>query len=351
LKRQPSGDWKFEDRIVKRQDSMNFGAEVALEGEWLLVGDPGHEINDGKPHTHGQAHFYRRLETGEFRYEHTVRSAEIDDGFGKEVALSKPASCASGDDCVNAAIGAPGDDGNEQPNVGAVFMYAVPSSTPELQSIKLIPQDGKAYDFFGTEVALDGDTVATTAPSWREDQKGTAYIFERQASGDWVDSGARFVPPGDRPGTIGHIGLTQKGMLCGAMSSPGGAGMAYLWEKDAQGKWGEPLPISPPAGSPGEFGETVAIEGDILVVTASVKTKGAFAYFYRKTPTGWDFNTPERIEAANDAAPLFGFDAVVSQQTVAIVAPHEFDSINEEIGKPDYSGAVYFYNVPKWGTD
>ncbi len=348
LERQPSGDWTFKARIVKRPDSMNFGAEVALEGDWLLVGDPGQEL-PGKPATQGQAHFYKRLETGNFAYTYLVRSAAVNDGFGKEVALSKPASCASGNDCVNAAIGANGDD-EKAGDVGAVFMYAVSSDKLELQS-KLIPADGQAYDFFGTEVALDGDTLATVAASWREGQHGTAYLFERQAGGDWVDSGARFVPPGDWHGTIGHIGLTQQGLLCGASLPRGGAGIAYLWEKDAQGNWGQPLPIAPPPGSPGEFGETVAIEGDILVVTASLESKGAFAYFYRRTPSGWDFATPERTEAANDAAPIFGFDAVVSEQSVAIVAPHEFDASNEEIEKPDYSGAVYFYNVPKWGTD
>ena len=54
------------------------------------------------------------------------------------------------------------------------------------QIAKLTADDGAAYDWFGTSVSIDGDTVVigAYADDDKGDKSGSAYVFTRDTAGE-----------------------------------------------------------------------------------------------------------------------------------------------------------------------
>ena len=75
------------------------------------------------------------------------------------------------------------------------------------QDQKLTASDGAVDDYFGTYVAIDGDTAIIGAP--RDDntgaESGAAYIFVRDGGGNWTPQ--QKITPTD-PGATDNFGLS-----------------------------------------------------------------------------------------------------------------------------------------------
>jgi hypothetical protein len=147
---------------------------------------------------------------------------------------------------------------------------------------KLIAQDGQAYDFFGT-VALSGDTLAvgakgsTPATSFGNRwSQGAVYIFTRQA-GNWVLVKKLLAPDGEAGDQFGaSVALEGDTLVVGApwhdVDGVIDRGAAYVYGRNAGGanNWGLVAELTVADGLPGDgFGNSVAISGDLVVVGAS----------------------------------------------------------------------------------
>lgn len=80
----------------------------------------------------------------------TAGDGRLGDRFGDAVAL----------DGDTALAGASGDDIGANPDQGSVYVFTRNGST-WTQQAKLIGNDGAENEFFGTSIALDGDTALT----------------------------------------------------------------------------------------------------------------------------------------------------------------------------------------------
>ncbi len=149
-----------------------FGAAVAMEGDWLLVGDP---LDDAAGVDSGGAYLYRVLEPFAF-YEDMLVPPEVQagDGFGGALAFV-------GDRIV---IGAPGDDG-QGADAGAAYVVAFDASAGDELSVvqRIVSDGGGAGDRFGSGVAVHGERVVAGAPGKETPATpgGRAVVFHRDA--------------------------------------------------------------------------------------------------------------------------------------------------------------------------
>ncbi|MCZ7684310.1 MAG: hypothetical protein M5U28_38260 [Sandaracinaceae bacterium] len=154
-----------------------FGASVALDGDTALVGAIGDDTSRGT--NAGSAYVFVRSGptwTEQARLE--ASDGATNDVFGASVAL----------DGDSALVGMRWDDTARGADAGSAYVF-VRSSTTWTEQAKLEASDGAAYDYFGTSVALDGDTALVGADgddTGRGGDAGSAYVFVRSGT-TWTE--------------------------------------------------------------------------------------------------------------------------------------------------------------------
>ena len=236
-------------------------------------------------------------------------NAEAQDNFGKSVAVS-------GNVMV---FGAPKEDSdgssetdNSSLDSGAAFVFLQNGNSWSQQAYLKASNVGDD-DSFGESVAISGDTIVVSAP--KEDSDGTS-----QADNSSDESGAVYI-------------FTRNGNSW--------IQEAYLKASNSE------------AGD--QFGSSVALDGDTLVVGAisedsdgstgadnSVSNSGA-VYVFTRTGTTW--TQQSYLKASNaDADDNFGSNVSVSSDSLIVAAPGEdSDGSSEEDDSASESGAAYIF--------
>ncbi|YCM43901.1 FG-GAP repeat protein [Verrucomicrobiaceae bacterium 227] len=237
------------------------------------------------------------------------------------------------------------------------------------------------YDRFGSDVAIDGDTLVVGA--FREDSgsagvdgdqfndeidnSGAVYVFVRDGE-SWVQQAyLKASNPGDGDYFGSSVAISGDTIVVGAAresSSSAGvngeqdddgfsrAGAAYVFTRDGE-SWSQEAYLK--ASNPGAndyFGFSVDISGDLIVVGAygesslplnllddDVASNSGAAYLYRRTGGVW---SQEAFLKAHNARELsnFGIAVAVSGETVLVGASLEDDP--QGAGLID-SGAAYVF--------
>jgi VCBS repeat-containing protein len=259
------------------------------------------------------------------------------------------------------AVGAPFDDplGSDS---GSVYLLARnqggPNQWGRLQTV--LPNDGRGGDQFGYSVALSGRTLVVGARFGQASGRnsGTAYIFEPSPTNANVWVQTRKIAPADGAANdlFGFsVAINGDTVLVGSRRDDDlgdSSGSAYLFERNKGGSnaWGQADKILASNGSGAdEFGFSVSISGDALVVGAPVAMTGTVttgsAYVFQRNPT----NSEDWIEvkilspvngAANDQ---FGLSLGISGDTIAVGAPMHRDGAQ--------SGAAFIYQRNQDGPD
>ena len=87
---------------------------------------------------------------------------------------------------TTALVGAKSDDDNGSAS-GSAYIFEQQQDGTWLETAKLLPSDGASYDWFGYSVAISG-TTAMVGASYDDDNgdvSGSAYIFEQQQEYQW----------------------------------------------------------------------------------------------------------------------------------------------------------------------
>ena len=172
-------------------------------------------------------------------------------------------------------VGAPEDSNENGGGAGSAYVFERDPNGVWLQSAKLLASDGGGGDALGTSVAIHDDLIVAGAP---EDDplgfaSGSAYVFERDPNGAWIET-AKLLPSDhgfiDQFG--GAVAVQDQTVLVGAHRAPDAdepTGAVYIFEPDAQGQWVEIQKLTPPEGENSDyFGVSVALDGDLAVVGA-----------------------------------------------------------------------------------
>lgn len=227
---------------------------------------------------------------------------------------------------------------------------------PLVEAAVLLASDGSTDDSFGASVAASGDTivVGSAGDAGDDTRDGSVYVFEKPAGG-WAGIlsesaklvasspvergaiGARVAIDGDTVVTSAHGGqFCHIAFFCDPR--------AYVFVKPAGGWAGtltETALLVPP---PGGYAESffVAIAGDTVVVTADGGAGAAWVYV--RPPSGWS-GTPAPSATLVASAPRvdqrLGWSAAVSGDAVFLGA------VGPIYG--DAAGAVYAYEEPAGG--
>jgi hypothetical protein len=173
---------------------------------------------------------------------------------------------------ATAATAQPGFGGGEQ------AVTDPPSALAEdgIPQAKVTAQDGASGDRLGRSVAVseDGNTAVAGALLATVDGdpfRGAAYVFTRDGTGGWTQH-QKLVnsdgSDGDRFG--GAAAIDGDTLVIGAWGWAAQTGAAYVFVRDGD-NWVEQARLTAPDGKGGDaFGEYVAVDGDTVLVGASL---------------------------------------------------------------------------------
>ncbi len=177
----------------------------------------------------------------------------------------------------------------------------------------LLPPNGiLANDQFGAAVAIEGDLAVVGAPRRAVGGTalaGTVFVFRRGIDGVW--SHAQTLQSGSVATSefFGAAVAIDNGVLVVGAPGRAGGGGATLFVPDAGGSYGAGIPIAVPGSvDAGDWGEVVAIDGDLLLIgdtesaVGAVSGVGALASFVRDplgSPLFEGFVTPPPSDIAS----------------------------------------------------
>ncbi len=226
---------------------------------------------------------------------------------------------------------------------------------------KLLAFGAQTGDFFGWSVAVSGDTAVVGA--WGEEaggsNAGAAFVYQRNAGGvdNWGEVKkltASDAQSGDNFGV--SVAISGDTVVVGAENEDAGAtdaGAAYVFQRNAGGadNWGEVKKlIASDAQFLDQFGDSVAVSGDTTVVGAGNESaRGSFAgaaYVFHRNQDGADNWGQVKKLTASDAqsGDFFGDSVAISGDTIVAGATSGFSN----------AGGAYIFQrnqggVNNWG--
>ncbi|MDP9068261.1 MAG: FG-GAP repeat protein [Actinomycetota bacterium] len=234
-----------------------------------------------------------------------------------------------------------------EPRGSEVFGTTTEGGNAELA--KLTASDGMASDRFGIGVAVSGDTALVGAPA-EDAQQGAAYVYAR-VGGAWIEQ-AKLVAS-DRlashkfgysvalSGDTAVIGSSTAAAAASPVHSHPTPGSAYVFERVGE-TWIEQAKLTAPDGAYGDdFGSSVAVSGDTVVVGARAIDVGlnpdqGAAYVFARAGGAW--TQQAKLTASDGAAnDNFGIHVALSGDTAVVGA--YFDDVADNANQ----GSAYVF--------
>ncbi len=225
------------------------------------------------------------------------------------------------------------------------------------QTKKLTASDAAANDRFGYSVATNGDTLVVGAYGKNSQagiiplSTGAAYIFERNQGGAEHWGQVKKLTTSDAAGVNDQFGrsvaIDVDTVVVGAWLKDSNTGAAYIFERNQGGteNWGQvqKLTASDAAGGD-DFGSSVSISADTVVVGAWVKNSNTgAAYIFKRNQGGAEHWGQVQKLTASDAAAndYFGYSVSINGDTVVVGA----------YGKNSGTGAAYIFERNQGGAE
>lgn len=322
--------------VVRDQLGRNIAARLTVADEQVVIEVEDHEAT------------YPLTIDPIFTLQQKLLAADgaANDLFGSAVALSGN----------TAAIGAQQDDvtGADQ---GTVYVFVRNGATWHQQA-RLNAADGAANDYFGSAVALSGDTLvvgATCDDFGLTENQGSVYVFTRNGT-VWTQQQKLIANDGAAEDRFGvALALDGDTLVVGAHADDVGInanqGSAYVFTRNAvtQPVWTQQQKLTANDGvAQAAFGYALALDQETLVIGAPSDTIGAnifqgSAYVFTRNGTGWTLQ--QKLMAADGAArDQFGYAVALGGDTVLLGAP------NDDLGVQANQGSAYVFvrNGTSW---
>ena len=310
------GAWSLQQALIAADGLRNalFGYSVAVAGDTLVIGAPGHNNFTGK------AYVYVRSGSNWSLQQSLVNlGGTFNDELGISVALSGETVLAGASrPAFGSGFGA-----------GKVHVFVRSGETWSLQQT-LALSDGLPGDQFGFSVDLRGETALIGAPRRTQfapsyiQNAGQAYVFVR-SDGTWSLQQTLTDPESTASGLFGYsVALNSDTALVGA---PGRAAVA-VFVRDASA-WTFQQDLTASDGAAGdEFGIPIALNGNTALVGAPRHSTtpdfpgflAGQAYVFVRGGSTWSLQqtlTPSDATAHSS----FGFAVALSGASALISAP------------------------------
>ena len=294
----------------------NLGWTVAISGDVAVAGAPG---RDDAATDAGAVFVYRRT-SGVWALEAVLHASDAASGaqFGAGVDVSG--------DVI--AVGAPRADGRGTDS-GKVYVFRRVGAS-WLQEAAVLAASTTQYDYFGDDVAIDGDTMIVGA--YADDPQGTssgsAAVF-RRIGGVWTEESPIISDDGQLAESFGFdVDLDGNTALVGAPSADAYGdgtygGSAYVFRR-AGTTWTQESELRPSDHAEFDnFGHAVSIHGDLAIVGNSGHDHAGIAvgaaYIYRFDGTDW-FEEVELLPSAPTPYDAFGLAVAIEGDTALVGA-------------------------------
>lgn len=205
---------------------------------------------------------------------------------------------------------------------GVAYVFERDAAGDWVRTQRLEPRDGEAGNRFGIRLAQQDDVLLVSATR-ADDGTGAVYVFEN-ANGDWTESG-RIVTSDRSPADSLGSGLAIDGdwVAVGTIAQNGGRGAAYAFRRDG-GRWVQHSKLVPDDLQPEDrFGSTIALDGGRMLIAAASAGDGAgavYAYEYDAATDGWQ--SQGRLQApAVDQQQSLGADLAIADDFALVGAP------------------------------
>ena len=213
--------------------------------------------------------------------------------------------------------------------------------------------DGAASDHFGISVAIDGNTAVVGADR-ANNRKGSVYIFTRDSNGDWTQQ-AKLDGENDGDQFGWSVAVEGDIVVVGAHAYDGGAtlvnsGAAYVFTRTS-GVWSQAARLTatfPEAYA--FFGGSVALDGNTLAIGSRLYDAGGrlgagAAYVFTKDSGTGVWSQAAKLTASTSLQLAYlGYSLAVDGDTV-LVGAYGDDTVRGELG----SGSAYVFDKPSGG--
>jgi hypothetical protein len=311
-----------------------FGQSIAFDGTTLAIGVSGESRVD----------LFARGAHG-WTLRETVLSPVGNDGFGGVVALDGDTLAVTAKQSMT------------------VYLFERVEADGWVLQTTLIGRDGS---LFGLPIALHGDRLAVADPAGE-----VIYDYHRGADGSWTRDRAVRVEGTSEWTAFGYsLAMDGSALVVGSPGLPyghaaGAAGSVFVFARDTAGGLADtPVELTAPgrAVPNAEFGASVAIAGDMVVVGAPGTSPGrreddvGAAYWFEREPAGgWTEGralAPELLEGGDEFGTRFGTAVAASGRVIAVATNRDDGAVHtfllgrsgaHELGVrvlgPNYSGA------------
>src|SRR5690606_642977 len=208
----------------------------------------------------------------------------------------------------------------------------------------LSASDADANAGFGIALAISGDRAVVGAPL-EGNRRGAAYLFRRDASGQWVQEAKLVARTGGEGALLGaSVAILGDEIVAGAPGRDQGTGAAFVFARGSDGgEWREVPRLLPFAGrARSQFGGSRAVVGDGLWVGAPLADRAAGTVYRISRDAAAGAWTTARVldrgEMPRRAA--LGVGLAVAGRVAAISAP----------GDDHGAGTVAVYALDESGT-
>ncbi len=314
-----------------------FGWTVAVSGDTAVVGTPFDNSGQGAALV-----FTRSGMTWSLQQRLVASDPMNNDQFGWAVAIDGD-TIAVGARLVDVTVGM-----TTILNQGAVYVFTR-SGGVWTQQQKLLETVGGTNQFFGQAVDVDGDSlIAGTFP------KKQAYVFTR-SGGVWTQQ-QTLMPTPDTNSFGNSVAIEGDTAIVGAPTASldsnfNEEGAAYVFVRSA-GVWTQQQMLTSPSPDvSAEFGISVGISGQSVIVGAPVDNNGApftgAAYVFTRSGVTWSLQ--QRITPSDGAtADRFGQAAAIDGDRAVVGANND-----DVVMMNDNQGSAYLYERSGgvWGSE
>lgn len=257
-----SETWSEQARLIGNDGGANdaFGAAVAIDGDYILVGSPQNDNANGN--AAGAAYVYQRNGAAwNQQIKLTAADGAEGDRFGTSLAIQH----------TTVVVGSPNESALQS---GALYVFERDGVVwnEEQKMTAAVPESGASL---GNDVDLDESFIIAGAQNIGA-ARGAVYVFQRTA-GRWQQHEVSVFEAVDGvsgDGFGGDVSLSGDLAMVGSSGAAGGRGAAYLFQRDGS-NWLQQTRLNPmdEGGSDG-FGLATALSGDHAVIGALFDDNG-----------------------------------------------------------------------------
>ena len=197
---------------------------------------------------------------------------------------------------------------------------------------KLTASDGAAHDVFGFSVSLSENRALIGA--WGDDdhgyESGSAYVFERQEDGLWIETAKLTAHDGFTTDWFGwSVSVSEDHAMVGAILDDdmgSFSGSVYVYERQEDSSWIEITKLTAPDGAElDEFGHSVSLVEDRVLVGSywddDQGTNSGSAYVFERREDGSWLDIAKIMAKDGSVGDEFGFSVSLSTDRALIGAP------------------------------